>query len=212
VEDAAQAHLAIRDGHAAGATIGAFSLYATKNMMTGEGGVVTTNDAAVDQQLRLFRNHGMPQRYRHTEWGLNLRLTDLQGAIGRTQLAKLPAATARRIENAKMLDSALPEFFRRPPRFEGAHHVFHQYTVAVPAEHRQPLVESFREAGVGVEVYYPEPIHHQPAFREHADPASCPRATEAAKTVISIPVHPAVTSADIDYIGEVAHTLAGNLR
>ncbi len=207
IEDAAQAHLARRDGRVAGGTgIGAFSLYATKNMMTGEGGVVTTNDPAQADRARLFRNHGMMQRYEHLEWGLNLRLTDLQAAIGRAQLTKLPAATEQRRHLAGLLDASLPAWFERPPQPADAYHVFHQYTVRVSA-HRDEAISRFRELGVGAEVYYPKALNRQPAFA--GAPDDCPQAVAASQQVISLPVHPKVGALGVERIATAAMKVAG---
>lgn len=206
VEDAAQAHLAERGGiHPGERGVAAFSLYATKNMMSGEGGLVATNDDRVAEQLRLFRNHGMPERYRHTQWGLNLRLSDLHAAIGRAQLAKLPKATERRIQNASAFNEGLPEVFAIPTVPEGAKHVFHQYTVRVPASVRDLAVERFHAAGIGVDIYYPTPLTTQPAFAKWSVP--CPAAASTAQEVLSLPVHPQVDQAALDRIIDTAHRI-----
>lgn len=201
VEDAAQAHMASRGGVAAGTTgVGAFSFYATKNMMTGEGGMVTTNDAAVAARLRLLRNHGMPERYHHTTFGVNHRLTDLGAALGRVQLEKLPDANAKRIANAARLTELLGDAVVTPSVPSGAHHVFHQYTIAVP--NRDRVLAGLRERSVGADVYYPTPVHLQPAYAEWAPVDACPRATAAAASVLSLPIHPKVSADDLDYIAE----------
>lgn len=211
-EDAAQAHLATRGGVAAGATgVGAFSLYATKNMMTGEGGIVTTNSDDLAAAARLFRNHGMPERYLHTEWGLNFRMTDILAAIGRVQLERLPEATRDRRANAKALDARLPEFYETPPDADDAYHVYHQYTVAVPPEARDRLVAGFREKGIGVDVYYPIPLHHQPAYEAYTDGSPRPRAETAAASVISLPIHPKVGPTGLGRIVDAAAELEAGL-
>ncbi len=199
VEDAAQAHLATRNGVPVGTTgVGSFSLYATKNMMTGEGGMVTTNNGAVAERLRLVRNHGMPRRYHHTTFGINLRMTELAAAIGRVQLQKLPRANQRRIENARMMSELLGDRITAPDVPDDAHHVFHQYTIRVADRDR--VLEGLRSRGVGADVYYPTAVHHQPAYADLADARDCPNAVAAAADVISLPIHPKVTEADIEYI------------
>lgn len=201
VEDAAQAHLATRGGIPAGATgIGAFSLYATKNMMTGEGGMVTTNDDAIAERLRLLRNHGMPERYHHTTFGVNYRLTELAAAIGRVQLRKLPSANQRRIENAAALTERLSGRVETPTVPADAHHVFHQYTIRV--DNRDRVLRGLRERAVGAEVYYPAAVHHQPAYAGYAELDACPRSIEAAGSVMSLPVHPHVSADDIEHIAD----------
>jgi dTDP-4-amino-4,6-dideoxygalactose transaminase len=212
IEDSAQAHLARRAGRYAGsAGVGAFSFYATKNMMSGEGGMVTTNDVDIAERARRFRNHGMVNRYEHIEWGLNYRLSDLHAAIARVQLDSLPAATKQRRTNAAIFDDGLSDFFRKPQVPDGAYHVFHQYTVRVPAVLRDDVVERFRAASIGVDVYYPTPLTQQPAFRDLGDPASCPAAARAAEEVISLPVHPAVDQQAAERIVGVANTIADDL-
>jgi dTDP-4-amino-4,6-dideoxygalactose transaminase len=213
VEDAAQAHLATRDGKPAGATgIGAFSLYATKNMTTGEGGMVTTSDPDLAEAARLFRNHGMPVRYHHLEWGLNLRMTDLQAAIGRAQLLKLEANTKARSRQAADLIAGLPSVFRVPRVPNNARHVFHQFTVAVGSDVREELVAGFREAGIGVDIYYPTPLHRQPAFASFRRDDDCHASERAAREVMSLPIHPGVGDRGIARILETAHRLAGGSR
>lgn len=212
IEDAAQAHLATRNGVAAGETgVGAFSLYATKNMMTGEGGLVTTQDSAIAEAARLFRNHGMATRYEHISWGLNLRMTDLQAAIGRVQLNHLPAWTKRRNAIAERYTADLPALFTTPRVPDGARHVFHQYTVSVDPAIRDNAVDQFRQRGVGVDIYYPKPVHRQPAFIETGAIADCPRADRAASSVICLPVHPGVTDDDVDRIIDEATQIAAEL-
>lgn len=205
VEDAAQAHLATRGGTPAGATgVGAFSLYATKNMMSGEGGFVTTMDEDTAERARLFRNHGMVTRYDHVTWGLNFRMTDLLAAIGRAQLERLGEATDLRRENAAALTNGLPGLFVTPRVPEGAHHVFHQYTVRVPARIRDKAVEMFRERSIGADIYYPTPVDRQPAFAEVESHGACPRAGLASSQVISLPVHPKVGVTGIERIVSAA--------
>jgi dTDP-4-amino-4,6-dideoxygalactose transaminase len=201
VEDAAQAHLATRAGIPAGATgVGAFSLYATKNMMSGEGGFVTTMDEDTAERARLFRNHGMVTRYDHVTWGLNFRMTDLLAAIGRAQLERLGEATERRRENASALTRELPDLFVTPRVPADAHHVFHQYTVRVPAQIRDKALEMFRERSIGADIYYPKPVHQQPSFAEFESHGACPRAESAAGEVISLPIHPKVGTTGIERI------------
>jgi len=208
VEDAAQAHLATRGGLVAGGTgVGAFSLYATKNMTTGEGGIVTTRDPEVARRVRLVRNQGMVDRYHHEVWGMNLRMTELQAAIGRVQLRRLPAATQRRRENALFLDEHLPGTMRRPFVPAGAEHVYHQYTVGVPPAVRDEVVERLRAGGIGADVYYPRPIPSQPAYRRYAPADRSAGAERAAATVLSLPVHPGVDVEGLERIVGVADTV-----
>lgn len=210
VEDAAQAHLARRDGRPAGSTgVGAFSLYATKNMMSGEGGIVSVStDEQLDRARRL-RNHGMVSRYEHVEWGLNHRLTEMQAAIARVQLAKLPGWTEQRRRQAAALSAGLPGLFATPRIPDGAEHVFHQYTIRVPSSIRDDVLERFHSAGIGADVYYPTPVNRQPAFA--GAPDDCPAAVRAASEVVSLPIHPRVGDAGVERIIEVAHRIAEEL-
>lgn len=210
IEDAAQAHLARRGSWRSGtAGIGAFSLYATKNMMSGEGGIVTMSDEQTARDAALFRNHGMETRYRHVSWGLNYRLSDLAAAIGRVQLEKLPNATARRRSIAGRFDAELPSFFTRAHVPADAYHVYHQYTVRVPAGVRDDTVDQFHSRGIGVDVYYPTPVHLQPSFGG-AD-GQCPTAEQFSREVLSLPVHPKVTDDQVGRIIAAATAIASNL-
>lgn len=206
IEDACQAHGARSRGRAAGSFgTAAFSLYATKNLTTGEGGMVTTRDQEAVARLRLLRNHGMAERYVHTTFGLNLRMTEMQAAIGRAQLAKLEPATARRRENAAFYTRELfgtPGLIL-PPERPGSEHVWHQYTVRIP-ERRDAVWGRLLEAGVGAEVYYPTPVHLQPAFRSETPP-ELPVSERLAAEVLSIPVHPSLTDEER---AQVAKSLA----
>jgi dTDP-4-amino-4,6-dideoxygalactose transaminase len=206
VEDACQSIGARYRGRRAGSfATAAFSLYATKNLTTGEGGMVTAQTDEIAERLRLLRNHGMSERYVHRTFGLNLRMTEIQAAIGRAQLAKLDAATARRRENATFYTRELLgiEGLILPPERLGSEHVWHQYTVRVP-DRRDAVRERLLAAGVGAEVYYPTPVHLQPAFRSEAPP-ELPVSERLANEVLSIPVHPSLTDEER---ATVAKTLA----
>ena len=208
VEDAAQAHLARRGGISAGATgIGVFSLYATKNMTSGEGGIVTTNDASIADRLRLLRNHGMPERYQHDTFGLNLRMGELEAAIARVQLAKLAVWTEMRRSTAHHFDRELPASWSRQPGPADAEHVYHQYTVRVGPDTRDKTVEALRDRGVGAEVYYPSTVPSQPAYRAHRGQDPYPMAELAAAGVLSLPVHPAVDQAAAARIVTAIHEI-----
>lgn len=201
VEDAAQAHLARRDGRWAGATgVGAFSFYATKNAMTGEGGTVTTTREDLAEAARRFRNHGMTTRYTHVEWGLNLRMTELQAAIGVEQLKRLERWTERRRANAAFFDKHLPDLFETPEVPESAHHVYHQYTVTVPSATRDKLLEGLRDRGIGADIYYPTPVPMQPAFEGPDASHRYPNAVAASRSIINLPVHPQLSDSDLDRI------------
>lgn len=204
IEDACQAHGAAFRGRAAGSFgAAAFSLYATKNVTTGEGGVVTTNDRAIAERLRLLRNHGSAERYVHTTFGLNMRLTEIQAAIGRVQLQRLEGWNERRRENAAFLAGELDGIagLTLPCELPGRRHVWHQYTVRIDGT-RDDVLRRVRDGGIGAEVYYPVPAHRQPAF---ASPVTLPVSERLAAEVLSIPVHPALTDGER---ATVAKTLA----
>ena len=198
VEDAAQAHGASFGDRAAGSFgTACFSLYATKNVMTGEGGMVTTGDDDVSGSLRLLRNHGMEERYVHTTFGLNLRMTEIAAAIGRVQLSRLKDGNARRRENATFYAAELAgiEGLGLPAELPGRTHVWHQYTVRIDGGlgRRDDVLARMREAGVGAEVYYPIPAHLQRAFAGGEDLVVAER---LAREVMSIPVHPALSDGE----------------
>src|ERR1700730_2144599 len=135
IEDACQAHAAAIDGKPVGSFgTGCFSFYATKNMTTGEGGMVTTNDPAIAERVRLLRNHGQTERYHHARLGYNLRMTEMQGALGLVQVEKLKLFTEQRIANAAFLTERLRGAVQTPIVRAGYRHVYHQYTIRVPEQ------------------------------------------------------------------------------
>jgi perosamine synthetase len=194
VEDACQAHGATFRGRKAGSWgHGAFSLYATKNMTTGEGGFVTTNDDRLADWIRLYRNQGMRQRYHHEILGYNFRLTDIGAAIGLIQFAKLERNTAKRQAIAARYDAAFKDLdIRLPMTPEGRTHVFHQYTIGVGPV-RDAVVADLAEQGVGVGIYYPIPVHRQPYVLERGIHADLPVTDAAAGGSLSLPIYPGLT-------------------
>ncbi|MEI4278112.1 DegT/DnrJ/EryC1/StrS family aminotransferase [Klenkia terrae] len=204
-EDAAQAHGAAQDGRAVGTfgAFGMFSLYPTKNMTSGEGGMVSC-DGEVARKVRLLRNQGMAAQYQNEVVGLNNRMTDIHAAIGRVQLGRLPAWTTTRQRNAAYLDAHL-EGVATPTVRAGATHVYHQYTVRVDGD-RDRMVQALREEhGVGSGVYYPVPNHRLASFALDLD---LPETEKAAREVISLPVHPSLTSDDLDRVVQAVNTVA----
>jgi len=199
VEDACQAHGATYEGQSVGSFgAGCFSFYPTKNMTTGEGGIVTTNDAALAEQLRLLRNHGQSQRYRHDILGYHCRTTDIQAAIGLVQLEKLPAWNEQRIANAHYLSDRL-QGVHVPVVLPGRRHVFHQYTIRV-SNNRQVLQDHLKERGIGTAIHYPCPIHHQPIYRSLGYDDVLPHAEAASREVLSLPVYPTLSQSDLGRI------------
>lgn len=190
-EDAAQAHMASVGGQRVG-TFGhaaAFSFYPTKNMTSGEGGMVTTTDAQLARRVRLLRNQGQEVRYRNEIIGVNNRMTDLHAAIGRVQLRKLPDWTFKRREIAAYYQEGLMSHVNVPQTPFGYEHVFHQYTIRVDGAHRDTLVERLNSRGVGTGVYYPTPTHRLPAYSVET---CLPETDLAAKEVMSLPVYPSL--------------------
>ena len=202
VEDAAQAHLASWRGQRVGTFgTGMFSFYPTKNMMSGEGGMITTSDSGVARMAKLLRNQGMERRYENEVIGFNCRMTDIHAAIGRAQLTRIEEWTARRQEIARRFDTEL-ETVITPPVATEAVHVYHQYTVRVPDGQRDRFAAHLTDAGIGCGVYYPTPVHRLPSFGLDLH---LPVTEQAALEVVSIPVHPALTDDEIDRVIEVSN-------
>lgn len=202
IEDAAQAHGATVNGERVGSIgdVGCFSFYPTKNMTTGEGGMIVTDDEAIAERAGRFVNHGRTEQYGHAEVGHNFRLTSIGGALGRAQLEKLPEFTEKRRENAAQLTDGLADSaVTTPTEPEGRRHVYHQYTIR--SEDREGLQATLDDHDIGHGVYYPRCIHQQPAYDGVS--VSAPRAEKAAREVLSLPVHPTVDEADIQRIIEV---------
>lgn len=209
-EDAAQAHDASLDGQKVGTfgLFGAFSFYPTKNMTAGEGGMVTTGSEEIARRARILRNQGMAKQYANEMVGVNNRMTDINAAIGRSQLKHLADWTAKRQANAKFLDENL-EGVIVPPVADGAVHVYHQYTIRVPETDRAAFVDALRENfQVGSGVYYPIPNHRLPSLAKYAPGLDLPRTEKAAKEVISLPVHPSLTDNDLERIVEAVNATA----
>lgn len=211
VEDACQAHGATLHGRPVGTfgQAGCFSFYPTKNMHALEGGMITTGDRELARTLRLLRNQGMEQRYEHEIVGANLRMTDVAAAVGRVQLKQLSAWTEQRRANAKVLDSRI-EGLTVPHVADGARHVYHQYTVAIPDGRRDAVQQELAGQGIGSAVYYPTPIHRLAPFRDQAGPP-LPETDRAAAEVLSLPVHPTLGQGDLERIAR-AVSVAGGVR
>ena len=162
VEDAAQAHGATYRGRRAGQFGPAmFSLYATKNLMTGEGGFATTDDDGVADRLRLYRNHGMRVRYHHESLGTNFKPTDLAAAHRPRPAARASTSGPRSAAGTPpYLTAQLSPDYLTPTVPEGREHVWHQYVMRFPGE-RQQVIDGLAERGIGTLIYYPVPVHRQ---------------------------------------------------
>jgi perosamine synthetase len=202
VEDAAQAHGARYRGRRAGQFGPAmFSTYATKNLMTGEGGFVTTDDDELADRVRLYRNHGMRVRYHHEALGTNFRPTDLAAALGLAQLARLDERTEQRRRNAARLTEGLRGYLV-PTVPQGREHVWHQFTMRFPGE-RQHVIDGLTERGIGTLVYYPVPVHRQ-AYVQALSPGAAaldlPITYRLSEEVLSVPVRPNLTPDELEAV------------
>jgi perosamine synthetase len=206
LEDACQAHGAEFKGKRAGGFgTGSFSFYPTKNMTTAEGGMITTNEDDIADQAKIIRQHGMRRRYYHDEMGYNFRMTDVHAAIGLAQLPRLETFNEARIANAAYFSKHLTKSVVAPAVPTGYRHVFHQYTIRVPGGRRDEVLDGLRERGVGCGVYYPVPVHKQRIYEGAS--CLCPEAEKASEEVLSLPVHPGLTQADLEQIVEAVNAL-----
>ena len=207
LEDAAQAHAASVNGKPVGAwgVAGSFSFYPTKNMTSGEGGMVSTPSTEIARAIKVLRNQGMEQRYQNEVVGFNTRMTDIHAAIGRVQLTKLPGWTQTRQQNAEFLNAHITGVVT-PQTAPGAVHVFHQYTIRVVDQDRDAFAEELTKRGVGNGVYYPTPVHRLPSFRSELD---LPNTEIAASQALSLPVHPSLSQQELETIVEVVNAVAG---
>jgi perosamine synthetase len=215
IEDACQAHGAEYRGRKVGSFgIGCFSFYATKNITTGEGGMITTDSADVARKARMIRSHGQSERYIHQELGFNYRLTDFAAALGIRQLARLDELNKKRSANAGFLADKIASIAGltvpvvRPDR----KHVFHQFTVRVSGGFgvsRDDLAANLKEKGVMTGIHYPIPIHKQPLYRDLGYDARLPVAERAAAEVLSLPVHAGLDDQDLRHIVRSLEDAAG---
>lgn len=206
IEDSCQAHGAEFVGKKAGSFgTGCFSFYPTKNMTTGEGGMITTNDKTIAEKARLIRSHGQKERYFHETLGFNSRMTDIAAAIGIHQLSKLENLNQKRIENACSLTEGISNIrgLLPPLIHPAAKHVFHQYTVRVTGDYgisRDELMARLAEQGIASQIYYVLPIYRQPLYQKLGYEDRLPIVEAAASEVLSLPVNPSLTREDLEYI------------
>jgi dTDP-4-amino-4,6-dideoxygalactose transaminase len=208
IEDACQAIGAVRNGRSAGAIgdVGCFSLYATKNIMTGEGGMLTTDDDAIAAAARRFRQHGQGERYEYLSLGYNYRMTDLSAAIGRAQLRRLDGITQRRRQNAALYDELLAGIagVRTPVVPRGVDHAYHQYSILIDSARtpngasRDEVRKALSDVNIVTGVYYPTPLHLNPLFSQLGyGPGDFPVAERLAKQILALPVHPGLSADDV---------------
>lgn len=210
VGDAAQSHLARSNGRdvAELGTAAAFSFYPSKNLgAPGEGGAVTTNDAALAEEVRIRRDHGQRKRYASDVVGTNARMTELVAAALRVKLRHLPEWTEARRRVAGRYDARLAghdavSLFHDPPWARSVHHL---YVVRVPQ--RDEVRRRVEAAGVGTGVHYPVPVHLQPAYRHLGNgEGAFPQAERLASSVLSLPMYPELDDHDVDYVCETLVT------
>ncbi len=209
VEDAAQAHLAEVNGQPVG-TFGdaaAFSFYPTKNMTSGEGGMIVLQNTDQTRICKLLRNQGMEQRYQNEVVGFNLRMTDIHAAIGRSQLKKVEGWTNARQANAQFLNDKITEAVT-PFTPSGYSHVFHQYTIRVKSQ-RDLFSAKLSKLGIGNSVYYPTQVHKLPSFRLELD---LKNTEEATQQVLSLPVHPSLSKRDLNRIADAVNQVGALLK
>jgi dTDP-4-amino-4,6-dideoxygalactose transaminase len=209
IEDACQAIGAKYKGKFVGSFgTGCFSLYATKNIMSGEGGMITTSDEKIAQRCKMIRNHGMQTRYYHDMLGYNFRMSDLHAAIGLVQIDRLGEFTEARRKNATFLNAHLTSVIT-PQALPGYDHVWHQYTIRVKqGAIRDEVVNTLNQSGVGTGIFYPVPAYKQTHLVEMGyGNLNLPVTERIVNEVISLPVHPQLTQADLQRIIEEVNKL-----
>jgi perosamine synthetase len=218
IYDCAQSHLATYKGKGIGAFGDActYSFYATKNLGTGEGGLVTVNDEDLATEIGLIRSHGEPEKYLHTRIGYNYRMNDITGAIGLSRLQRLQAETERRREVARMYDDLLKDVrgVSTPKVTEGAESAWHLYSLKIDIDAlgctRDQFSEALKAEGVPSAVHYPKSLTDQPAFADIVTDHP-PVARKLAERVLSIPMHHELTDEQVRGVAEAVAKVAGAL-
>lgn len=206
IEDACQAHGSEWKNKKVGSFgTGAFSFYPTKNMTTGEGGMITTDSKEIYEKCLLLRNHGSKIKYYHDILGYNYRMTDIGGAIGIEQLKKLNKFNQLRIRNAEFLNKNLKKIkgITVPEKDKNTKHVYHQYTIRINKEFpvkRDEVLAKLTKAGIGTAVFYPLPVNEQKIYKNLDYKTNTPIAEKVSKEVLSLPVHPSLKQKDLEYI------------
>jgi perosamine synthetase len=209
IEDCAQSHGATYHNKPAGATadLACWSLYAAKNIGTGEGGVVTTDNDELAEKVRMVRTHGEKVKYNSLMLGTNYRMTEIQAAIGVIQLKRLPEFFAKRSQNAKRLNALLQNTDKLilPPQLNDRTPSYYLYTVRIKdatEDQRNKIIKQMHDKGIGADAYYPTPIHQMPYYKQTFGQFNLPNTEKAAKQVLSLPIHPGVTEDQIDLIAK----------
>ena len=217
-EDAAQAHLAEREGYRAGSVgiAAAFSFYPSKNLgAMGDGGIVVTTDATVAQTLRSLRNYGAPRKYFHTDYGTNSRLDTLQAAVLQVKLPHLTQWNRDRNRAAQYYDALLAPLRSQgiiPVSNEsGNGHVYHLYVIRVTADcpvDRQLIQEGLSANQIQSGIHYPIPCHLQPAFQNLGYQAGdFPHAERLCQEILSLPMYPGLNNLQIEHVVDTFHQL-----
>jgi perosamine synthetase len=219
IYDAAQSHLATYKGKGIGAYGDAvtYSFYATKNLGTGEGGMVTCNDDSLARKIRLLRSHGETDKYLHESVGYNYRMNDITGAIGCSKLDRLAQQTARRQQVAARLDEIIADIegLSAPKTTPGATAVFHLYVAQMdPAQFtctRDEFVSALKAEGVPTAIHYPRPLTRQPAFAPYVTDHP-PVADGLSQRVFALPMHHELTDAQVEQVGDSLRKVATAYR
>ena len=207
IEDACQAHGSKHRGRDVGTIgdVGCFSLYPSKVITTGEGGVLTTNDDDLATRLRQIRTHGEIRPYEYVQLGHNYRMPELQSAIGWAQVKRIPEFLKKRKANAKYLTNQLQDIkeIGLPSEASWATHNWYLYTIRISApRNRDDVQKSLHKANVGAAIYYEVPLHLTPIYRRlfQYKEGLMPVSEQAAKEVLSLPVHPALTEEELEWV------------
>ena len=210
IEDAAQAIGATYKGRPAGSIgdVGCFSFYPTKNLGgCGDGGILSTNDAEIADRLRLLANHGMRPRYYHQELGINSRLDSIQAAILSIKIRHLKTYSGNRQKNADLYtqifgESGINNEITLPKiTHTNSRHVWNQYTIRIPNGWRDNIRQQMTDVNIGTEIYYPIPLHRQECFQSLCyEIGSLPETERASSDVLSLPIFPELTEAEIRYV------------
>jgi dTDP-4-amino-4,6-dideoxygalactose transaminase len=211
IEDCAQAHGAKLHGQRVG-TFGdaaTFSFYPTKNLgALGDGGAVAVSDPALAEKIAALRQYGWHKHYISDEVGVNSRLDEIQAAILRVKLTHLDKQNARRGEIAAAYTAALGDGLLRPPsQRQGVSHVFHLYVTR--SAQRDRFQSDLKAAGIGTGIHYPMPVHLQPAYinRVALGPSGCPETEAASREILSLPMYPELTGAEVETVCAALITL-----
>ena len=208
VEDCSHAHGATLDGRKVGSfgVAGAFSLGVVKNLAAyGDAGLVSTDDPAIAEHVKLAGTHGQVRKNEHQFYGANSRLDELQAAMLRVKLGLLDGRNRRRADIARYYNEQLREFVTTPPEDPTRTHVYHQYVVRTPS--RDALRSHLGGYDIETGVHYPIPIHRQTAWlRAYGETPAMPRAEQAAREMLSLPVHADLSDAEVE---RVADAVAG---